>query len=96
MTNGGHIKMLYFELQDTMDAQEETLGCQEAPDIFFPEDFANKRVREESVALAKSLCEKCPIQLECLAYAVQAKEEWGIWGGQTTKERQPSSGSRFR
>ncbi len=88
MTNGRHLKMLYFELQDMMDAQEETLGCQEAPDLFFPEDHPQKQIRDASTEAAKTLCKKCPIQLECLTYAVQAKEEWGIWGGKTPRERQ--------
>lgn len=96
MTNGRQLKMLYFELQDVMSAQKETLGCQEVPDVFFPEDFSDKQVRDESVTLAKALCKQCPIQLECLTYAVQAKEEWGIWGGKTPRERQPSSGSKSR
>jgi hypothetical protein len=27
-----------------------------------------------------SLCVKCPVQRQCLAYAV-SNQEWGVWGG---------------
>jgi hypothetical protein len=27
-----------------------------------------------------SLCEKCPVQRECLANAI-SRQEWGVWGG---------------
>lgn len=35
---------------------------------------------------AKELCSECPVQLNCLNYAI-AHEEMGIWGGMTEKER---------
>jgi hypothetical protein len=35
--------------------------------------------REVSTAV-DSLCVKCPVQRQCLAYAV-SNQEWGVWGG---------------
>lgn len=87
MTYDRHRKTLYLELQDVMAEQEGVLGCEEAPDLFFPEDFTDKRIREENILLAKQLCKQCPIRLQCLSYAIQANESWGIWGGTTPKER---------
>ena len=37
--------------------------------------------------MAKSLCETCPVLLDCRDYAVDAGEQHGIWGGMTVKER---------
>lgn len=30
---------------------------------------------------AMALCRKCPVQAECLAYALAQDEQYGIWGG---------------
>lgn len=70
--------------------------CVEQPESFYPEDFGsgdqardthyNSTIRA-AVKLAKSLCAECPIRKDCLEYAVEAKEEWGIWGGLTSRER---------
>jgi WhiB family redox-sensing transcriptional regulator len=31
---------------------------------------------------AKTLCEGCPIRIECLAGALSREEPWGVWGGE--------------
>jgi WhiB family redox-sensing transcriptional regulator len=36
---------------------------------------------------AKKVCRDCPVRLQCLAYALQSNERWGIWGGLSTEER---------
>jgi len=50
------------------------------PDLFFPE-------RGESTKEAKSVCRDCPIKRECLEYAVQGVEKFGIWGEMSERER---------
>lgn len=46
---------------------------------------------------AKRLCQGCPVITECLIYALKSKEEHGVWGGTTAKERQRlSSRARIR
>ena len=56
--------------------------------IFFPparlERRPDKRRREQR---AKEICSDCPVQSECLNYAVAIREQHGIWGGLTEKER---------
>jgi len=49
-------------------------------DLFFPDRGASTR-------LAKSVCRKCPVQEECLEYAVNNREKFGIWGGLSERER---------
>ena len=34
------------------------------------------------VELAKSLCQSCPVRVECLAGALERREPWGVWGGE--------------
>ncbi|HEY8452346.1 MAG: WhiB family transcriptional regulator [Micromonosporaceae bacterium] len=45
------------------------------PDLWFSESPAE-------LELAKSLCRKCPLRVECLAGAVERQEPWGVWGGE--------------
>lgn len=56
--------------------------------VFFPpmlpERRDEKRFREAS---AKAICAGCPVVEECLAYALAIREQHGIWGGLSEKER---------
>ena len=35
----------------------------------------------------REVCAACPVQQDCLAYALEAGVEYGIWGGYTATER---------
>lgn len=37
--------------------------------------------------LAKIVCRRCPVSSQCLAYAMEALIDHGIWGGLTGRER---------
>ena len=37
--------------------------------------------------IAKRVCAACPVQPQCLDWAMVTKQEWGIWGGMSTLER---------
>jgi hypothetical protein len=52
------------------------------PDLFFPPADA-------LTAPAQQICDNCPVQGHCLAYAVIADEPFGVWGGLGPRERQP-------
>ena len=43
-------------------------------DWFFSKDFSKKYA-------AKNLCFTCPVRSECLQWALEHKQIWGIWGG---------------
>ena len=40
-----------------------------------------------SVFLAKQICASCPVQRECLDYALTNNEVYDVWGGATERER---------
>lgn len=44
----------------------------------------------ESTATAKRFCWSCPVQADCLEYAVEAREAFGVWGGFSEQERNES------
>lgn len=39
-----------------------------------------------AIVQAKSLCGRCPVMEGCLEWAVR-REEFGVWGGTTARER---------
>ena len=50
------------------------------PDLFFPERGASTRE-------AKEVCRGCVVREECLEFALQNGEKFGIWGGLSERER---------
>ena len=55
------------------------------PDLFFPVGSTGLAVAD--IEAAKAICAICPVQPECLRYALQTGQEFGIWGGTTEDER---------
>ena len=52
------------------------------PTIFYPQSDD-----DDEASPAKSVCAVCPVQTECLEYALGFREKEGIWGGATDRER---------
>ncbi|WP_204870035.1 MULTISPECIES: WhiB family transcriptional regulator [Nocardiaceae] len=44
-------------------------------------------VSADSASQAKLICEDCPVRTECLNYALNAGERFGVWGGLSARER---------
>lgn len=55
--------------------------------FFAPNYFERKDEKEARETRAKTLCVRCPVRLECLDYALRAREPHGIWGGLNEVER---------
>lgn len=54
--------------------------CREIdPDALFVQGAAQNR--------AKLICRGCPVRTECLAEALDARIEFGVWGGMSERER---------
>jgi WhiB family transcriptional regulator, redox-sensing transcriptional regulator len=53
---------------------ERALCTQADPEIFFPP-------KGDPGTEAKQICASCPVREECLTYAIEADEKFGIWGG---------------
>jgi WhiB family redox-sensing transcriptional regulator len=56
-------------------------------DLFFGPDAEFVTVRQQREAEAKAICGGCPARPDCLAYALNAPEDFGVWGGATEDER---------
>jgi hypothetical protein len=79
-------RALYEELSHRVETEERRIPCQDAPDAFFVDE--NDANRSYKVALSKKLCASCPLQMLCLEYALEAREQHGIWGGLLPTERE--------
>ncbi|MGL4173733.1 MAG: WhiB family transcriptional regulator [Actinomycetota bacterium] len=60
--------------------QERALCAQTDPEAFFPEKGGSTRE-------AKKICLSCEVRSECLGYALENDERFGIWGGLSERER---------
>lgn len=57
-------------------------------ETFYRADFergARQARREER---AKQICRTCPVMEQCLQWALEAREPYGIWGGMSPDERE--------
>jgi WhiB family redox-sensing transcriptional regulator len=60
----------------------------EDPELFFPIAAAGAVLAQ--IRLAKAVCARCPVQANCLSYALVTGQDDGIWGGTTREERWPA------
>jgi len=55
-------------------------------DLWFPDTLT-----DATIAKAVAICDRCPVKERCLAYALahidNGRDEAGIWGGMTGRER---------
>lgn len=61
---------------------------------FYPAADSRGRTRHRLEESAKAVCAGCTVREQCLAYALDSAEPYGIWGGLTARER--SSGAAVR
>lgn len=66
----------------------------EDPELFFPE--GTKGPSERQAAVAKSVCELCPVKAPCLEWALESGAEYGVWGGLDEVERRALKRRRAR
>ena len=68
-------------------------NCRDAPepDIFYPDRDAE--TYSDTADRARAYCRGdrqrpvCPVLLECLFYGLITEDDFGIWGGMSTRER---------
>lgn len=57
------------------------------PSFFFPSDGIG-------VEIARKVCATCPVQTDCLEYALSYRIEHGVWGGVSERQRRRILASR--
>lgn len=66
------------------DWRSQAMCAEIDPDLWFAAGAVEHK-------MAKRVCRLCPVQKQCLSYAMEAPIDHGIWGGLTERERR-----RFR
>ena len=74
MTDRSHEQPIRDNWQDLANC----LGVD--PELFFPERGASTRE-------AKDVCRACVVNSDCLEFALQNSEKFGIWGSMSERER---------
>jgi WhiB family transcriptional regulator, redox-sensing transcriptional regulator len=60
--------------------QDRALCAETDPAAFFPE-------KGEPSRPAKRVCMACEVRAECLDYALETDQKFGVWGGLSERER---------
>lgn len=76
------LALVAARLEDTgdLDWRDRALCAQTDPEAFFPE-------RGGSVREVKRVCRSCEVRAECLEYALENDERFGVYGGLSERER---------
>lgn len=85
---GAHNKSRTYGIDHRLSATDRTAfmtegSCNyEDPDLFFPIGEGDPEWGE-----AKRVCHRCPVEAECLEYALDMRIPYGVWGGTDEGER---------
>lgn len=56
-------------------------------EIFYEGLNPDKRRQNRPNVIALATCQECPVRQECLNFALENEDEWGIWGGLIPEQR---------
>ncbi|MFH0521499.1 WhiB family transcriptional regulator [Streptomyces sp. M41] len=69
-----------------MDDWRDHSACRhEDPDLFYPIGTSGPALLQTEQA--KAVCRRCPVQQECLDFALDSGQSIGVWGGKSETER---------
>lgn len=62
--------------------------CMDADaEAFFPQ-------KGQPVDAAVAICQSCPVRTDCLEYALDNNEKFGVWGGMSERQRRRLANKR--
>ena len=68
-----------------MDWRHRSACLDEDPELFFP--IGNTGPAILQIEEAKQVCRRCDVREQCLAWALEAGQDHGVWGGLSEDER---------
>ena len=77
---GPHVKS-----SGSMDWRHNAACLTEDPELFFP--IGNTGPALLQIEEAKKVCRRCEVREQCLAWALEAGQDHGVWGGLSEDER---------
>src|SRR5262245_43174711 len=73
------------EMGSAMDWRHRAVCLDEDPELFFP--IGNTGPAIMQIEEAKQVCRRCDVREQCLAWALEAGQDHGVWGGLSEDER---------
>ncbi|MFI1970632.1 transcription factor WhiB [Streptomyces cinnamoneus] len=68
-----------------MNWRQYAACAEEDPDLFFPVGTGGPAIAQTEGA--KSVCQRCPVREQCLRWAMESGQEYGVWGGTSELDR---------
>jgi WhiB family transcriptional regulator, redox-sensing transcriptional regulator len=68
-----------------VDWRHRSACLEEDPELFFP--IGNTGPAILQIEEAKAVCRRCEVREQCLAWALEAGQDHGVWGGMSEDER---------
>ncbi len=84
---------LVSEVAEQYDWKTDAL-CRLHPEVDWFDDFG--KPTDDNIVAAKEVCAECPVQEECLDFALRNREAYNIWGGLTPRERRKLSRGKIK
>jgi len=67
------------------DWRKQAACAKEDPDLHFPEGTTGRHLLQAEQA--KDVCRRCPVMLQCRAWAMETRQDHGVWGALDEAER---------
>ena len=86
-------------IENVIDDWRHRAACIDAPpNLFVDAADGDQPSQEPYFPTAKHLryCDPCPVRTECLAYALDTRQDYGIWGGLSSYQRRQLRRPRSR
>lgn len=68
-----------------MDWRGRAACIDEDPELFFPIGTTGPAIEQANAA--KRVCARCEVRESCLEFALETRQDAGVWGGLTEDER---------
>jgi WhiB family redox-sensing transcriptional regulator len=68
-----------------MTWRDRAACLEEDPELFFP--IGNTEPAFHQIERAKAVCRRCEVTETCLSWAVDSRQDAGVWGGLSADER---------
>lgn len=67
---------------------QDSAACRDLPlSLFFGSENERGPAKETRERRAAAVCRRCPVEAECLEFALSQPEKYGTWGGLNEDER---------
>ena len=79
-------KKLPKPLEENYRWQEQGACRKQDPELFFLSENSRGGIKNKQIVMAKKVCGTCPVINECLEFAIETEQNFGIWGGLSEDE----------